>query len=53
MSVCIRIYGVYVYWLACEDEDTWPRDLHAGPQRPLDGSEYASDFSDVDAPERL
>ena len=27
MDLCIRINGIYVCWLACEDEDTWPRDL--------------------------
>ena len=45
MSLCIRIYGAYVCWLACEDEDT--RDLHAGPPRALDGSEDDVVSSDI------
>ena len=42
-------------WLACEDEDTRPLDLHVGRQQPLEGSEgdvvsgdIASDPSDID-----
>ena len=39
MSLRTRLHGVHVCWLACEDEDTWPLDLHVGPQQVLDGSE--------------
>ena len=44
-------------WLACEDEDTRPLDLHVGPHQALDGSaseddvvsdDIASDSSDAD-----
>ena len=49
------MYGVYVCWLSCEDEDTWSLDLHAGLQRALDGREddvmsgdIACDSSDAD-----
>ena len=55
MSLYISVYGIYMCWLACEDEDTQPRDLHMGLQRALDHSEddvvagdIASDSSDVD-----
>ena len=41
--------------LPVKTKDTWPRNLHAGPQQVLDGSEdnvmsgdIASDSSDVD-----